>query len=208
MQSVQSLPWSTLVNICDLIATFAFATVGSRVAAAKGMDYGGIILIAGVSSLAGGTFRNLFLVHQPAWELNPWLFLAVLTAVLITIFRKSAEPVGRFMLALDTFGLAVATVSSTNYALGFHTSSVIAVVLGVTGAVTGGLLRDVLSQTEPVLLHRETIGTSALAGSIAYVLVNQIHVNKVVPALVGGFVVVLVRELSIKFEWNLPRITR
>lgn len=202
------MQWSSLVNICDLIATFAFAIVGARVAAAKGMDYGGIILISTVSSLAGGTFRNVFLVHQPAWVLNPWLFASVLGAVLITILRKSAEPVGRFLLALDTFGLAVATVSSTNFALGFHTSAVVAAILGVTGAVTGGLLRDVLSQAEPVLLHRETIGTSALAGAVIYVVLNQIHMNKAIPAVVGGLVVVIVRELSIKFEWNLPRVTR
>jgi len=200
------MQWSSLVNICDLIATFAFATVGARVAAAKGMDYGGLILIAGVSSLAGGTFRNLFLVHEPAWVLNPWLFLSVLAAVLITIVRKSAQPVGRFLLALDTFGLAVATVSSTNYALGFHTSAVVAVILGVTGAVTGGLLRDVLSQTEPVLLHRETIGTSALAGAIAYVVLDHFKLDHALAAIIGGLVVILVRELSIQFEWNLPRI--
>ena len=139
--------------------------------------------------------------------LNPWLFASVLAAVLITILRKSAEPIGRFLLALDTFGLAVATVSSTNFALGFHTTAVVAVILGVTGAVSGGLLRDVLSQTEPVLLHRETIGTSALAGAVAYVALNQIHMNKVIPAIIAGLVVVLVRELSIKFEWNLPRVT-
>ena len=200
------MQWSSLVNICDLIATFAFATVGARVAAAKGMDYGGLILIAGVSSLAGGTFRNLFLVHEPAWVLNPWLFLSVLAAVLITIVRKSAQPVGRFLLALDTFGLAVATVSSTNFALGFHTTAVVAVILGVTGAVTGGLLRDVLSRTEPVLLHRETIGTSALAGSVLYVILDHFHLDHALSAIMGGLVVILVRELSIQFEWNLPRI--
>ena len=200
------MQWSSLVNICDLIATFAFATVGARVAASKGMDYGGLILIAGVSSLAGGTFRNLFLVHEPAWVLNPWLFLSVLAAVLITIVRKSAQPVGRFLLALDTFGLAVATVSSTNFALGFHTTAVVAVILGVTGAITGGLLRDVLSQTEPVLLHRETIGTSALAGSVLYVILDHFHLDHALSAIIGGLVVIVVRELSIRFEWNLPRI--
>ena len=200
------MQWSSLVNICDLVATFAFALVGARVAAAKGMDYGGIILIAAVSSLAGGTFRNLFLIHEPAWVLNPWLFASVIAAVVITIIRASSEPVGRFILALDTFGLAVATVSSTNFALGFHVTPVVAIILGVTGAVTGGLLRDVLSQTEPVLLHRETIGTSALAGAIVYVVLNEFKLNHAIPAIIGGVVVVLVRELSIHFALNLPRV--
>ena len=148
------MQWSSLVTVCDLIATFAFATVGARVAASKGMDFGGIALIAGVSSLAGGTFRNLFLLQKPAWVQNPWLFTAVLAAVLITIIQQSAEPVGRFLLSLDTFGLAVATVSSTEFALRLHTNSAIAAVLGLIGGVAGGLLRDVLAQVEPVLLHR------------------------------------------------------
>ena len=198
--------WSSLVNICDLLATFAFAIVGSRVAAAKGMDYGGIILISAVSSLAGGTFRNLFLAHEPAWVLNPWLFLAVLLAVGVTVLRRSAEPVGRFLLALDTFGLAVATVSSTNFALSNGADTAVAIVLGVVGAVTGGLLRDVLSQTEPVLLHRETIGTSCLAGAITYAGLSHTSLNRAVLAILAGLVVVAVRELSIKFSWNLPKI--
>ena len=82
----------------------------------------------------------------------------------------------------------------------------LAVILGVTGAVTGGLLRDVLSQTEPVLLHRETIGTSALAGSVLYVILDHFHLDHALSAIIGGLVVIVVRELSIKFEWNLPRI--
>ena len=126
----------------------------------------------------------------------------------ITIARRSSQPVGRFLLALDTFGLAVATVSSTNFALGLHTTAVVAVILGVTGAVTGGLLRDVLSQTEPVLLHRETIGTSALAGSIVYVAMDYAKVDHAISAIVGGLIVVIVRELSIRYEWNLPRIEK
>jgi len=201
------MQWSSLVTVCDLIATFAFATVGARVAASKGMDFGGIALIAGVSSLAGGTFRNLFLLQKPAWVQNPWLFTAVLAAVLITIIQQSAEPVGRFLLSLDTFGLAVATVSSTEFALRLHTNAAIASVLGLIGGVAGGLLRDVLAQVEPVLLHRETIGTSCLAGAAVFVGLSELHINRAIPAVVGGLVVVAIRELSIHFKWNLPKIS-
>ena len=91
--------------------------------------------------------------------------------------------------------------------MGFHTTAVVAVILGVTGAVTGGLLRDVLSQTEPVLLHRETIGTSALAGAVTYVILDRFSIDHAISAIIGGLIVVIVRELSIKFEWNLPRIS-
>lgn len=196
----------SLVTALDLIATFAFAIVGARIAASRGMDYGGIALIASVASLSGGTLRNLFLGHRPPWLDHPWLFGSVLLAVLITIFLKQSGEVGRFILALDTFGLAVSTVSSTNFAISQHVNFLGAVILGLIGGVTGGLLRDVLCQVEPVLLHRETIGTSCFAGALVYVSLERAHASTAVSAIISGLVVVLVRELSIKFNINLPRI--
>ena len=202
-----NMEWTSLVTVCDLVATFAFATVGARVAAAKGMDFGGIALIAAVSSLSGGTLRNLFLLKSPSWIINPWLLSSVGLAVIFTVLRGSSEPVGRFFLSLDTFGLAVATVSSTEFALRLHVNAVIATVLGLIGGVAGGLFRDVLAQGEPVLLHRETIATSCLSGAAVFVALNELQINRFIPVTIGGLVVVAVRELSIYFKWNLPRIS-
>ena len=81
-----------------------------------------------------------------------------------------------------------------------------AVFLGLIGAVTGGLLRDVLCQVEPVLLHRETIGTSCLAGSLVYVTGDYFELNSGFVALSAGLVVIIVRELSIRFDWHLPKV--
>ena len=198
--------FAPLVTTFDLIATFAFALVGARVAASKGLDYGGIALIAAVSSLSGGTFRNLFLGQLPPWIQHPWLFASILLAVLLTIAIKSTEPVGRFVLSLDTFGLAVATVSSANFAAGFHINFFVAAILGLIGGVTGGLLRDLLCQIPPVLLHRETIGTSCLLGALVYLGVDRLTTVVAISVLASGLVTVLVRELSNKFDWNLPAI--
>ena len=128
-------------------------------------------------------------------------------AVIFTVLRGSSEPVGRFFLSLDTFGLAVATVSSTEFALRLHANAVIATVLGLIGGVAGGLFRDVLAQVEPVLLHRETIATSCLSGAAVFVALNELQINRFIPVTIGGLVVVAVRELSIYFKWNLPRIS-
>ena len=196
----------SLVTALDLIATFAFAIVGARIAANKGLDYGGIALIAAVASISGGTLRNLFMGQRPPWILNSWLFASIALAVLITVIAKQKKPVGRFLLALDTFGLAVATVSSANFAATNNANFISIVALGLIGGVTGGLLRDVLCQVEPVLLHRETIGTSCLAGAIAYAGLHYLDVSEVVAAIAGGLVIVLVREISIKFDWHLPKI--
>ena len=196
----------SLVTALDLIATFAFAIVGARIAASKGLDYGGIALIAAVASISGGTLRNLFMGQRPPWILNSWLFASIGIAVLITVVAKQKKPVGRFLLSLDTFGLAVATVSSANYAVANGANVVSIVALGLVGGVTGGLLRDVLCQVEPVLLHRETIGTSCLAGALAYAGLHFLDVSEGLAAVIAGFIIVLVREISIKLDWHLPKI--
>ena len=196
----------SLVTALDLIATFAFAIVGARIAASKGLDYGGIALIATVASISGGTLRNLFMGQRPPWILHSWLFASIALAVLITIIAKEKKPVGRFLIGLDTFGLAVATVSSANFAVTNNANFISAIALGLIGGVTGGLLRDVLCQVEPVLLHRETIGTSCFAGALVYALLNEVGVSELITVIASGLVIVLVREVSIKFDWHLPKI--
>ena len=196
----------SLVTGLDLIATFAFAIVGARIAANKGLDYGGIALIAAVASISGGTLRNLFMGQRPPWILHSWLFASIALAVLITVIAKQKKPVGRFLLALDTFGLAVATVSSANFAATSNANFLSIVARGLIGGVTGGLLRDVLCQVEPVLLHRETIGTSCLAGALVYAGLHYLNVSEVISAISAGLIIVLVREVSIKLDWHLPKI--
>jgi uncharacterized membrane protein YeiH len=195
-----------MIAILDIIATFAFALVGARIAADRRMDYGGILLIAIVASITGGTLRNLFLGERPIWLAEPWYFLAILLAVLITIGLRITRPVGKVVLGLDTLGLAVATVSGVQFALDNSAPSYAALILGVLSAVAGGLLRDVLCQVEPVLLHRETIGTACAVGALVYVLIEPSALPNEVVALISGVVIILVRTVSIARGWNLPKV--
>ena len=197
-----------LVFGLDLVSTFAFALVGARVAANKGLDFGGILFIAAVASISGGTLRNLFMGEQPPWVQRPWLFAPIVAAFIITIALGKKQAVGRLALSLDTLGLAVATVSSVQFALSHDAPLVAAAVLGLIGAVSGGLFRDIMCQTEPVLLHRETVGTACLAGALVYLAIDSLNLNEAIPVAVAGVVVVLVREVSIRFNWNLPTITK
>ena len=195
-----------LVFSLDLVSTFAFALVGARVAANKGLDYGGILFIAAIAAISGGTLRNIFIGQRPPWIQYPWLFLPIIAAVVITIAIGKKQEVGRFALSLDTLGLAVATVSSAQFALTNDAPVLAALVLAIVGAVSGGLFRDILCQVQPVLLHRETVGTSAFAGASFYFAMTSLGVNEAVTALVSGLAVVVVREISIKFNWNLPKV--
>ncbi|MGA0079526.1 MAG: trimeric intracellular cation channel family protein [Candidatus Nanopelagicus sp.] len=194
-----------LLPFLDLASTLVFALVGARVAADKGLDYGGIAFIAAVASISGGTLRNLFLGLKPVWINNSNIILAVILAVTITLVFRRVTKIGKTLIVMDTFGLAIAAISGSYLALTENISWFIAIILGVITAVTGGLLRDVLCQLEPVLLHRETIGTSALMGAISFVSLYELDVNLNIAALIGGSIVILTRFISIYFDLHLPK---
>ena len=194
-----------LLPILDIFSTLVFAIVGARVAADKGLDYGGITFIAAVASVSGGTLRNLFLGLKPVWISDPWILVAILAAVLITLVFRRVTRIGKTLLVMDTLGLAVATISGAHLALQQDVAWHAAIILGAITAVTGGLLRDVLCQLEPVLLHRETIGTSSLMGAIVFVALRQSDLELNTAALIGALVVIATRILSIYFDLHLPK---
>ena len=194
-----------MLHALDLLSTFAFALVGARIAANRKMDYAGITFIAVVASVSGGTLRNMFLSIKPIWITDTWVIAVVLLAVLITLISRRVE-IGKGLLTLDTIGLAIATMSGSLFAIEQETTWYAAIMLGVITAVTGGLLRDVLCQVEPVLLHRETIGTSSFVGAVAFVGLLQVDFEVNYAAIIGGLLVTLTRIISIRFNLNLPRL--
>ena len=198
----------SLLHALDLLATFVFALVGARVAADKGLDYGGIAFVAAIASVSGGTLRNLFLGLRPIWIVDPWIITSVITAVILTLVFRRVTHVSKSLLIMDTFGLAVATISGAHLAIQSDVSWYGAILLGVVTAVTGGLWRDLLCQIEPVLLHRETIGTSSLIGSIFFVSFLEVGSSLMVAVFVGGAAVVLTRFVSIYFNLHLPKFVK
>ncbi len=195
----------SLLHILDLVSTFTFALVGARVAADKGLDYGGIAFIAAIASVSGGTLRNIFLGLRPIWIIDPWIITSILAAVILTLVFRRVTHIGKSLLIMDTFGLAVATMSGVQLAYEMDTTWFAAILLGLITAVTGGLLRDVLCQVEPVLLHRETVGTSALVGAATFVALLQLNIVGNLAAIIGGAVVVITRIISIQFDLHLPK---
>ena len=192
--------------ILDFLSTFAFAMVGARLAASRFMDYGGILFVASIAALTGGTFRNLVLDIPLAWVEKPYLLLAVLLAVVLTIVFKWANEVGTFVLVMDSIGLGASAVAGTALALDLNTPAIPSILLGLLSAVLGGLTRDLLAQVPPILLHRETNGTAAFIGASSLVLAIELGASQELASAIGFVLVIGIRLISIKRNWNLPKI--
>ena len=145
---------------------------------------------------------------MPVWITDPWILASVLAAVIITLTLRRVTHVGKTLLVMDTFALATATMSGTQLAFEINIPWYSCIVLGVITAVTGGLLRDVLCQVEPVLLHRETIGTSALVGAATFVALISLGAAELPAVLAGGFLVIMTRVISIQFDLHLPKFVK
>lgn len=196
----------SLLLALDFISTFAFAMVGARVAASKNMDYGGILFVASVTALSGGTFRNLVLLQRPAWLENSYLFMAIAFAVVITIVARTKGPIGKFILILDSISLGVAVVAGVQISLDNEIGVIGSIVIGLLSGVLGGLVRDVLCQIPPILLHRETVGVSALLGATLFTVLYSFELNPTLIAVLSGLVVVATRLVSVKYRINLPKV--
>ena len=118
----------TLLHILDLLSVFVFALVGARVAADRGLDYGGIALVAIVASVSGGTLRNIFLGLKPILITDPWVIGSIVAAVAITLSVRRVTKIGKTLLIMDTLGLAIATASGVQLALNVEAS--VATIIG------------------------------------------------------------------------------
>ena len=195
----------TLLHALDLLAVFVFALVGARVAADRGLDYGGIALVAIAASVSGGTLRNIFLGLKHILITDVWVITIVVAAVGITLSVRRVTRIGKTLLIMDTLGLAIATASGVQLAHNLNSPWFATIILGVITAITGGLLRDLLCQLEPVLLHRETIATSSLCGAASFVLLIELGVVVTAATISAGVIVAIARILSIQFNINLPK---
>ena len=74
--------------VCEWVGTAAFAVSGAMVAVDKGMDLFGVIFLAMVTALGGGTLRDVLIGHFPPRMFTNYQFL--LLAVFCVFFLRAA----------------------------------------------------------------------------------------------------------------------
>jgi hypothetical protein len=166
-----------LVNALDIIATFAFALVGARVAAAKSLDYGGIFP---QQPLPPSLVEHLEIFLRPANYRGfsmPGSSEQTL-ALLVTVATKTVKPWAA-LCSRSTLGVWLSRLFPVQTMQFLMVLALLEPLFSpFSAAVLGGLLRDLFCQVEPVLLHRETIGTSCLAGALLYVTLEHFSISE------------------------------
>ncbi len=196
-----------LLQIIYLIAISAEAMTGALAAGRRRMDLFGVVIIACVTALGGGSLRDIVLGHYPlGWVRHPeYLGYTVGAAFAATIVAKKLHYLRRTFLWLDALGLVAFTLIGCAVAReGGHQPAIVVVAGMLTGAF-GGVLRDVLCNEIPLVFQRELYAVVSLLTGVAYLLLLRLGVSEdvaVLACLGGGFVL---RLLAIRYEWEMPK---
>ena len=172
------------------------------------MDLFGILIIATVTSVGGGTLRDLLIGKSPvSWLLDStFVYIIVATTIVGIIFRKQLRYVRRSLFLFDTIGIALYTVTGVEIALLINLDPVICVALGTITACFGGVIRDILCNEIPVIFRKEIYASACIAGGTLYVIMHHYGIAAGVNAVVSGLVVVVIRTLAVVYEVQLPSI--
>lgn len=184
------------------------ALAGVLAARGRGVDLFGVVVLALVSALGGGTIRDICLGATPVFWIHDWRYAAtsVATGVLSFWGLRRLTPVLKYLELADAFALALFTVLGADKCLGLGTGGFIAVVLGTVTGVAGGVLRDVLLNELPLVFRPQIrlYATAALAGAALFVVAYRLAPGATWPLIVGVAAILLIRLVAIRWGLSLP----
>lgn len=197
-----------LTEIIDVLGTVAFAISGVLAALRKRLDIFGILIVAAVTSVGGGTLRDVLIGKTPVtWMLNiSFVYLILVTVVLAVIFRKQLKYLRRSLFLFDTIGIALYTITGVQIGLQVGLNPAICVALGTMTACFGGVIRDILCTEIPVIFRKEIYASACIAGGLVYVLLDYYRVYPEFIAIIAGSTVIIIRIAAVIFEIKMPDI--
>ncbi|RZJ33816.1 MAG: trimeric intracellular cation channel family protein [Flavobacterium sp.] len=197
----------TLYYLLDLAGTFVFAISGAVAAKQRGLDLFGIVAIAFTVACGGGIIRDLCIGAIPPAGLTNWYYLisaiiaSTVTIALYPFVKRLSHPV----LFFDAVGLSLFAVTGAQKSLAYGHNAEVAVLLGITTAVGGGVLRDILLNRVPVILEKEIYASAALLGAIIMVWGNYLKwISDEWVSIIAFVICFVLRLLALRYHWNLP----
>ena len=182
------------------------ATTGAIAAGRKKMDFFGVMVIACITALGGGTVRDaLFNTYPMTWIIHPEYLIYTSLCALLTIFLAHyLIRIMKIFLILDALGLSVFVIVGTQKILAYGMSPSVAVIGGMITGICGGMLRDILCNDIPLVLRKELYAVIALAGGVLLITLTHFHVTEEINIFITLSAIFIARLLAILFHIEMP----
>jgi uncharacterized membrane protein YeiH len=209
----------TAIFIMEIVGTVAFASSGAILAIHREMDLFGVIVLGVTTSVGGGLVRDLILgIVPPGMFSNPvYTMVAIGVSLLVFLWmyfragssrmaKKVEKAYEEILFLSDSVGLGIFTVVGVNTARNAgYDQTFLLVFVGVLTGVGGGLMRDIMAEEKPYILHKHVYAVASIAGAVLCVYSGRLA-GRLVSMTAGAALVLLLRVLAARYRWNLPKI--
>lgn len=186
----------------------AFAVSGTLAAIEKRLDFFGVLTIALVTSIGGGTLRDILIGNTPvSWLLNLNTFYIIVgSSILATIFRQRLRIFRTSLFLFDTIGIGLFTLVGLEKGVNISLHPLICISLGTVTACFGGVLRDILCNEIPVIFRKEIYATACIVGGFVFFGLRYLNLNDDLIYLLTAATVIVIRILAVVKKWSFPPI--
>ncbi len=196
--------------IIDILGTISFAVSGAFLAIEKKLDPFGVLVLSFVTAIGGGTLRDILIGNLPvSWLKNETATIVIFSSAVVTMFF------GRFLRHLtttlflfDALGLGLFTIVGIKLGIALHYGVGVCIALGTITACFGGVVRDVLLNTIPLLFRKEIYALACIAGGLIYFLMRRMNIDADVATILGILIIFSIRVLAVRYKLSLPQFYR
>ena len=203
-----SISSEVFIYVLDLFGTMAFAVTGAFKAIEHKSDFVGIILLATITGVAGGTIRDVVMGKFPNSISDPtYVIITVASGVCIFFLYSSLKKHWNLFLKFDAFGLGIFTIIGGTFAYNLFGLNFLAIIFaGILTAVGGGILRDIFVIQVPMVFVKELYVTASFIGIFVFYFILYFGGELYIATIIGITIATGVRLTAMKFNWNLPKV--
>ena len=199
-----------ILTAAETLGIIAFAASGYYIARRNGLDLLGIYIAAFLTALGGGILRDIMIDRPPislTHALPIYLVFGVTTALLLLHhFRDSdveSKPLFVFVDAVGMVSFAISGALATLETTHFNLAGITA--MAFTTAIGGGILRDILINKVPYVLHGGFYGIIAMLIGVVIGLLQHFQWLNTLTIILIFAAGVLLRMIAYQKKWHLPK---
>ena len=198
------------LEIIDILGTFSFAVSGAFFAMEKRLDPFGVLIIAFVTAIGGGTLRDLLIGDLPvAWLTNEIITIVIFVAAIGTmLFDNIIKKFNRTLFLFDALGLGLFTLVGIEKGIQLDLSIGICIALGTITASFGGVLRDVLLNQVPLIFRKEIYASASIIGGLFYFLLIHFSIPFDLGKIICILLIVTIRIIAVRYKLALPQFKK
>ncbi len=201
---------SDILNLIDILGTISFAVSGVFAAMEKKLDIFGVLIIAFITAVGGGTLRDMMIGDLPVSWMRSIDYSIIITAtvIVVIIFNNTIKNLHRTLLIFDSLGLGFFTILGIQKGIFFGLPAGICIALGTVTACFGGITRDIILNNIPIIFKKEIYATACITGGGAYLLLTNYFDQNSFAQPFSIVLIFLIRMVSVKYKLTLPTIYR